>query len=292
MIEAKLIDFNRKFMQDYFKWCTEHQDIASDESRIDDLFAGMEAAWYKAPKKWLDGLSPIEYFHAIDDPQMYATMFIEYIKADMELPEPLVHCIAERKEALYPIFKGMLFAQATEDLSAEQMEDVRANIVLLFSELELGHPYARYIELLREIEDTESALAEELVYALEDAGAAVRPLLMDGYKTSTGRAKLAFLDLLASLEGDAEVYDILTAELAAGELPVAPVAGFLGRLGDARAIPLLEALLKEYVDMCYVDYRAIREAIEALGGDEAEELDFSGDPDYERVAHWDTEDDE
>ena len=53
----------------------------------------------------------------------------------------------------------------------------------------------------------------------------------------------------------------------------------LGRMGDPRAAGVLEDALKDN-DVRYLDYLAIRDAYELLGGLLELERDFSADPDY------------
>ena len=71
------------------------------------------------------------------------------------------------------------------------------------------------------------------------------------------------------------------------------LAGCLGKLGDSRAIPLLEREL-ERSDLEYMLYRELREAVEMLGGDEVADRDFTGDRDYDFLAGqgWDDEDEQ
>ncbi|MFZ5974563.1 MAG: HEAT repeat domain-containing protein [Bacillota bacterium] len=53
----------------------------------------------------------------------------------------------------------------------------------------------------------------------------------------------------------------------------------LGRMGDPRVAGILEDALQA-ADLRYLDYIAIRDAYELLGGLLELERDFSGDPDY------------
>ena len=103
MKEIKLFDFDNRFTKDYLRWCTDHPE-ANDPDKLELMIPHMHKQWMNTPKKWLDGLSPVDYFKNIDDIQHYLTLFIEYIKNGISVPEPLLDCIIERKEDAYPTF--------------------------------------------------------------------------------------------------------------------------------------------------------------------------------------------
>lgn len=92
------------------------------------------------------------------------------------------------------------------------------------------------------------------------------------------------LEVLSSTEkGDDEVFfALLSAFKEAGE-NLQLYAGFLAEYGDERALPVLEeALGREEIN--YLEYREIRYAVEALGGECIRERDFSNDPYYLEVS--------
>ena len=90
-MDLQLIDFHAKFMEDYLKWAAENPEIANDEDRMeDDLFYSMYDTWLQAPKSWIGGMSPNEYFEAIADPQMLVSAMIAYIVEEVPLPDPLI----------------------------------------------------------------------------------------------------------------------------------------------------------------------------------------------------------
>ena len=88
--------------------------------------------------------------------------------------------------------------------------------------------------------------------------------------------------MLCNFPGDERIYNY--AESAFRNRPErrALFASYLAKLGDERAIEILRPAL-QYVDLGYLDYIEIRNAIEALGGEVEEEREFFGDPDYESM---------
>ena len=60
------------------------------------------------------------------------------------------------------------------------------------------------------------------------------------------------------------------------------MASYLGKLGDERALPALEAALTD-PELNYLDYVEIVAAVRELGGEVAETREFAGDPYYESL---------
>ena len=93
--------------------------------------------------------------------------------------------------------------------------------------------------------------------------------------------KEALLDVLADFPGDDDVVAYAIRRFEQCPDKRALFAGYLGKLGDERALaPLSDAA--ESVKVSYIDFIEIRNAIERLGG-EAPVRDFEGDPTYRAV---------
>ncbi len=170
-MQLKVIDFNARFMQDYMQWCQEQEGQEEAQEQMEDQFYELYESWMESPKQWLEGKSPEQYFQEIGDPQMYVSAVIEYVLEEVELPDPLLHCLEEQKKEIYPILLGILNAQKPEDfqLTAEQLLEVQGHAVSLIQQLNLQHPYAQYLKILRELTE-ECLFAEEATQALAQAG--------------------------------------------------------------------------------------------------------------------------
>ena len=82
---------------------------------------------------------------------------------------------------------------------------------------------------------------------------------------------------------DGKVLNELLRLIRLPEANVATLAGYLGRLGDERALEtLIDLALDE--DRGYLDYIELRSAIEQLGGDAPERTFDERDPEYEAMA--------
>ena len=126
-----------------------------------------------------------------------------------------------------------------------------------------------------------------------DTDREIKDTVVDQLKMNADAAKeraLAFLDegiekelmlevLSRVKERDERVFEVLLSAFREGEaLPMR--ASYLAAYGDSRALPvLLERIAGE--DINFLEFRELKYAIEALGGEYTEERDFSNDPYYQ-----------
>lgn len=281
--DIRVIDINGRFRQDYLLWCSNHKDIAADEERMDEIFADMYDKWFDMPKKWLGDKTPVEYFEDICDAPMYVTLFIEYQKAEVDIPDPLIKCMTDRADEIYPMLLNIINADHSEDMEKDVLEDVQAKTVALIDEMEKPHPVERYIEIARDRTE-ESSLLDAIALVMEtDPDRSYLEKIRDAYMTASGEGKQVLLEMMSYYEHDEGVFAVLACEFEEDDADVAFLANCFGRLGDERAVPLLEEALKKAEDIDYYTYSALREAIEELGGDEVPEMDFYDDKDCEAV---------
>ena len=92
----------------------------------------------------------------------------------------------------------------------------------------------------------------------------------------------ALLDILANYPGNEQVFQLAQRLFRANPDRRALFAGYLGKLGDDRAMKDLMAAAND-PELNYIDYLEIRNAIERLGGT-APERTFEGDPTYEALS--------
>lgn len=290
-MKPTLIDFNGKFARDYMRWCTKHPDMAKDEEKLDRLLPEMYHKWMHAPKKWLEGLSPEQYFDSITDPQMLVSMWIAYLTEEIDLPDLLLNRLVEEQDRVYPMLRHILDTEHEKEITDEQLRAVKAQAVALITEMQGEHPFGQYIDMLRE-EKEDSALAEEISAAIEDADETVRQTLkqkmLEASYVAQEYGKICLLDLLSGLGPDEHVYEMLKDEFEKPEADRVFLAGCFGKLGMEKAVSLLSRAMEE-PDLDYYTYTAIRYALEELTGEEIEEKDFTGDAVYDRMAEQESD---
>lgn len=283
-MQLSVIDFNARFLQDYLQWSQGHEELSKDEEKLEEYYYSLYDEWLESPKEWLGGKSPMEYFDEVGDAQMYVSAMIEYLLEEVELPDPLLHCIFEYREEIYPIFLGILHADnlADKQVTSEQLLEVQGHIVSLIEQMQMPHPYERYLNILRDLTE-ESLFLEEATAALSQAGEAIKDQVFEAYATAEGYAKKCMLDLISYYPGDPKALEILLDEFHAPEADLAFLAECLGRLGDSGALESLRAVIADD-SLEYYEFRELRNAIEAISGEEVPDKDFSGDPLYDYLA--------
>ena len=279
--EWNLIDFHAKFTEEYMQWCVEHQErLQKDDADTDALFYEMYIRWLDEPKAWLEGASPRGYFTEMQDAAMLVSAFMEYILHDMEVPDPLAERLVEEADAVYPIFLNILMDDhEQQDMSAEQLDEIRAQVLPLIGEMHKPHPYVRYIQLLS-VREEEDALGEQLTEALMEVADQYSNQLVQAYAYADGYGRTALLDLFSRMYGEQKALRILTDALEEPDADIVFLAGCLGRLGDPRGAEALKKLVHK-PGLDYFAFKEIQNAVDELTGEQLEEQDFSGDALYE-----------
>lgn len=96
--------------------------------------------------------------------------------------------------------------------------------------------------------------------------------------------KDAMLEILSACHTqDNEIFELLLNELRTSSDDLTRTTSFLARYGDERALPvLLEYISRE--DINYLEYRELKYAIEALGGEYNDERDFFDDAYFREIS--------
>ncbi len=205
------------------------------------------------------GCTPKEYYAAKTDGEL-TDLLIRHKEEGVPVSDLLCRELSTRKtEALLPLLK-------------EHDPAILTLAVGLIGPSEQA--FESYFELLGEGMDEGvcEAVCEQL---RENADAAKEGALA---LFARGILPEQMLEILSRVQTPSdEVFAVLlTAFKESGEeMPVR--AGYLASYGDARALPaLLEVIDRE--DINYLEYRELKYAIEALGGEYTRQRDFSEDP--------------
>ena len=162
----------------------------------------------------------------------------------------------------------------------EAEEEARMTAVGLLREMDSLQPKMVYInwQLDREAKDELKDNALESLTAMGES--VVQPILQQiGKANDAGRE--ALLEVLSHFPGNEQVFRIALDAFRGHPEKRALFAGYLSRLGDARALPELEAAAKE-PNLPYQTFIELRNAIEALGGI-CPDREFDDDPEYEAL---------
>ena len=113
----------------------------------------------------------------------------------------------------------------------------------------------------------------------EAAGNEALPQMLQELPHANEAGKEALLDVLSNFPGNEQVFQLAMRLFRENPERRALFAGYLGKLGDERALePLMQAAQDDRVR--YLDYIELRNAIEELGGVAPEREFDDDDPDY------------
>ncbi len=267
------IDFETKFSV-YLKEYTFENDV--DDEKLDDIVPELYLAWLDAPKDWLGGKTPKQFFQTLSAVELI-DMLGQYIFSDITLPGPLLNRIADTKEETYPFLIALL-----KNYNGENNDEIKKTVVRLIEEMDMARPYTMYIEAVA-TSDKQNDYAEVCADELKNAGKDMLEDIIAAYETAASAyAADCFLDILTDMPYDERVYEFALEKFLYSDAQRAFYAICLGKLGNEKAIPYLEEALKNDA-ITYYEYIAIKNALEELGGEVEIERDFSGDKDYESL---------
>ncbi len=210
------------------------------------------------------GAKPCEYYLDLNDEELVKTLALHF-EEGVPVSDFLCREIERRKPAcLLPLLLSENEPLAETALSLS--DKIAGAVSVCFEILKGEFPEARK-ERARELIRENAQEAKE--FALDALSCGVEPDFMLETLSFTEKRDKRVLDAL------------LSAFKAAGE-NLQMYAGFLATYGDEAALPTLkEALGRE--ELNYLEYREIRYAFEALGGEIGEERDFSNDPYFAQI---------
>ena len=267
------IDFDGRFAECLKDWIEQHQHDYPDVDSMELAVPEVYARFLDTPVDWLAGEKPGEYFEKYHDPDTLIAWLEEYLKQHVPVPDMLLNRISELGDASAP---GLMALLQKQGATGEKL----MLAVTLLREIGSMLPLQQYVDwqLERSLEDE---LCDNALDSLEQMGEAARDTLLEALPAANPAGQEALCSLLTRLQPDERVY--LTLMDLFDRLPKrrAMLSAYLGRLGDARALPrLMEAAQEE--GLGYLDYIELRAAIEALGG-EAPEREFYGDAEYQAL---------
>lgn len=268
-----LIDFEQRFSEYLNTYIHDHH---IDDDSMEDFGSDLYLDWLDMPQGWLEGKSPNDYFASMDALMLIKTLG-QYMLSGMTLPGPLLNRIADNREETYPLLVSLL-----KNYNGENEDKIKTVVVRLIEEMDMAHPYDYYIEVIAqsiEQSDFSEACADEL----RDAGPEyLEPVINAFEQAQNTYATDCFLDILTDMPYDERTYGYAMERFLLSDTQKAFYANCLGKIGDSRALPVLEEALRQE-NLRYFDYVAIKNALEELGGEVEIERDFSGDDDYESL---------
>ena len=210
------------------------------------------------------GDTPKGYYRSMTDEELVGSLK-QHIEEDVPVSDFLLREIESRG-----CIEGLLSLLKSGD---ERLVTLAANLA---GSSEKAFP--AYFELLER--DIDSELKDEIIERLKGNADAAKELALAYFEK--GVLREVMLEILSRVKGrDERVLEVLVKEFRTGEdIPLH--AGYLAAYGDERSLPaLLEVIDRE--DINYLEFQELKCAIETLGGEYANERDFSQDSYYIQI---------
>lgn len=267
----KCYDFDGAFSACLLDWMEKNRDRYRYAEDMEKEMPAVYDAFLDTPQDFLGGEKPGEFFLKYDDAAMLVAWMQDYLLEGVDVPDMLLNRIASLGEDAVAPLAALLAAP-------DSMEEEKMLAVTLLREVGSSAPLPLYVMWLRDGRET-AEIRDNALESIEEMGEeAVQPLL-DALNETDDEGKEALLSVLSRYPGDERVFTGLIDLFARLPGRRAVLAAYLGRLMDARALPLLvEAARSE--ETPYFDYIELRAAIEELGG-EAPEREFGPEPGFD-----------
>ena len=269
----RCIDFDRHFAEYTSKWMNEHSREYKTLEAMEGDMPGVYLQFLNTPAAWLDGAMPGTFFNSFHDAAELVAWMREYCVKRVPVPDPL----QERILSLGDAAEGELLS-LVQDASAPA--EARMTAIGLLREMDSVAPKALYIawQASRRQKDE---LCDNALESLAAMGRHAVPDMLAALSKCNQAGQEALLDVLTAYPGHEQVFELTVKLFESEKRRRALFAGYLGRLGDERALPALLKAAGEQ-NLPYLDYIEIRNAIERLGG-ELPDREFHDDPGYDAL---------
>ena len=273
------IDFDQLFRRYLKEYISEHAADEKAMQRIEDEMPEIYAAWLKEPNAALNGLAPGQAFDGHSDGELVREM-LRYAGEGKDLPDLLMNAVLDRGEAMQDALVALLYESRDWETPRAILAQAAAIEALMHMLSQKAAPW--YFERIEAMESCEDEVALQCAQALLLLGEAVGERLIAALEnTENPLARESYADIASELRLEGAL-DALLLHFETEWENRGFYAFCLGRMGDARAAGALEKALRSR-DLRYLDYIAIRDAYEQLGGLVEVERDFSNDPDYQAL---------
>ena len=278
-MEIMIIDFDSNFSQYIKQWLADNPDSAKDMDKVEMMMPEIYEKWLDSPQDFLSGKKPNEYFMDFEAKDL-VTLMLRYEAKGVGMPDPLLDAISAKKDKSLHYLSEIIFNKeslpAGIDVSALQITALN-----LIFEIDSSEYIEKYITCICK-KDIDEGVAECMVDAIKQNADKHKQALVDALSESESTTvKKRLLDILCAMSFEQIVYDELIS-LFKSSPEKALYASYLGKYGNADAVKTLKSSL-DWININYLDYIEIRNAIEELGDEVTHVRNFDGDKYYESM---------
>lgn len=278
-MDIMLIDFDTNFSAHIKKWLDENSDTFKDLSEVEIKMPEIYDKWLNTPQEFLSGSKPNEYFLDFEAGDLVALM-IRYEAKHIGCPDPLMDAISIKKDDALPYLSDIVFGKSQLPKGADSSA-LKITSLNLVNEIDPSKYIKDYIKCIAST-DIDEGVAECMADAVKVFAKAHKAELIDAVEnTDSALSKQILLDILCNLEPEQRVYEELISMLKMSS-DKALYASYLGKYGYKEAVKVLLPAL-DWLNINYLDYIEIRNAIEQLGEEVTHARNFEGDKYYESM---------
>ena len=229
------------------------------ENKIPELYL----EFGKTALKELDGKTPETYYKDVSVIEL-----IEALKSHINTGVSVSDFLCE----------ALRDSDSEKEIANELLEDNSEEFTLylmnVLSDKNSSVSADRFLEFI--LWDYSQPIRELATELLSQYPEKVLDKILSQFKETTEDKKACLTEILAHVQKDDRVFNILIEEFVKNQDKIPQYASYLSKYGDERALPfLMTAIESEKID--YSDFEELRFAIESLGGIYDKERDFSKD---------------
>lgn len=276
-MKMPLINFDEHFADFTSEWLKTHGDRYANFDEMEADIPEIYVAFLNTRAKWLGSVTPGSYFTQFEDPKVLVDWLAAYCEEGMPVPDLLLEQITTVGK---PCEKRLLELLKDE----EAPDEARMIAVELLREMDSTLPKMLYIHWQLDRGDKDELRDNALESLIQMGELVVQPILQE-LPHANAAGEEALLEVLSHFPGNEQIFRLAVRLFEERKERRALFAGYLAKLGDDRALPVLLAAAEE-PRLPYLTFIEIRNAIESLGGT-CPRREYEDDPEYEALRDLD-----
>ncbi len=277
MSQMPVINFDEHFADYMSAWMKEHRNRYKNYDEMEADMPRIYMAFLNTRAPWLGSVTPGSYFTQFEDPKVLVDWLEEYCEEGVPVPELLMEQITTVGR---PCEKRLLELLKNDDAR----DEARMTAIGLLREMGSELPKMLYITWQLDRAEKDEMKDNALESLVEMGSQVVQPILQN-IRAANLAGQEALLEVLSHFPGTPGVTKLAMKLFEERKDRRAVLAGYLAKLGDDQALPLLMKAAEE-PGLRYLTFIEIRNAIEELGG-VCPEREFDEDPEYEALRDLD-----
>ncbi len=278
-MDIMLIDFDSQFSEYIKKWLDENKDSYKSLDEVEVKMPEIYYQWLNSPQEFLSGAKPSEYFFDFTADEL-VTLMMRYEAKGIGTPDSLLDAISLKKQKSLPYLSDIVFGKTAIPSGADETA-IKIMALNLIDEIDGAKYVDEYINCLVK-GNLDEGISDCMTETIKlNAKGHKKELVSALLEVESTYIKKMLIDILCTLSYDEKVYEEIVS-LFKSSSEKALFASYLGKYGNDEAIKILTNSL-DWININYLDYIEIRNAIEQLGGEVTHERRFEGDKYYESM---------